>query len=137
MDLVDTGVLLYAISSDPADEAKARAAIDVLSGRPFALSVQVLQEFYWQATRHTRRHRLAAEDALGFLRPLLAHPIQDLTPSLFLSAAATAGRHRISYWDATIIEAARELGCSRVLTEDLTDGQDFGGVAIENPFRHI
>lgn len=137
MVLVDTNVLLYAISSDPEDEAKARLAIDVLTGRPFVLSVQVLQEFYWQATRHNRRHRLSAEDALRFLRPLLGRPIQELTPSLFLSAAATAGRYRISYWDAAIIEAARELGASHVLTEDLNDGQDFGGVAIENPFRDL
>jgi predicted nucleic acid-binding protein len=38
------------------------------------------------------------------------------------------------YWDAAIIEAARSLGCSEVLTEDLQDQQDFGGINAVNPF---
>ena len=49
---------------------------------------------------------------------------------------ATRERYQISYWDAAIIEAARMLGCDTVLSEDLSDGQDCGGVTVENPFRH-
>jgi DNA-binding transcriptional MerR regulator len=41
----------------------------------------------------------------------------------------------LSYWDAAIIEAARALGCTHVLSEDLSDGQDYGGVRVTNPFR--
>ena len=52
-----------------------------------------------------------------------------------LSAARTAARYRLSCWDAAIIEAARALGCETVLSEDLTDGRDYGGVIVENPFR--
>ena len=52
-----------------------------------------------------------------------------------LSAARTSARYRLSYWDAATIEAARALGCETVLSEDLNDGQDFGGVIFENPFR--
>ena len=44
-------------------------------------------------------------------------------------------RFGISYWDAAVIEAARRLGCDTVLTEDLSDGQDYGGVRAVNPFR--
>ncbi|MGA7703961.1 MAG: hypothetical protein WB998_03585 [Solirubrobacteraceae bacterium] len=32
------------------------------------------------------------------------------------------------------MEAARTLGCGLVLSEDLSDGQDYGGVSVENPF---
>ncbi|HLK77816.1 MAG TPA: hypothetical protein VKU77_29725 [Streptosporangiaceae bacterium] len=42
---------------------------------------------------------------------------------------------RLSYWDAAIIEAARALGCAHVLSEDLNDGQDYGGVRVADPFR--
>lgn len=41
----------------------------------------------------------------------------------------------ISYWDAAIIEASRTLGCDVVLSEDLSDGQDYAGIRVENPFR--
>lgn len=36
--------------------------------------------------------------------------------------------------DATIIEAARLLDAPVVLSEDLNDGQDYGGVTVVNPF---
>nr|MBA3371824.1 PIN domain nuclease [Thermoleophilaceae bacterium] len=38
------------------------------------------------------------------------------------------------YWDAAILEAGRALGCDRVLSEDLSDGEDYAGVRVENPF---
>jgi len=51
------------------------------------------------------------------------------------AALTTRNRFQISYWDAAILEAARALGCEVVLSEDLSDGQDYGGIAVENPFR--
>jgi predicted nucleic acid-binding protein len=51
------------------------------------------------------------------------------------AAFATHRRFGISYWDAAIIEAARSLGCSELLTEDLQDHQDFGGISVINPFK--
>jgi predicted nucleic acid-binding protein len=42
---------------------------------------------------------------------------------------------QLSYWDAAIIEASRAMGCTQVLSEDLSDGQDYGGVRVTNPFR--
>jgi predicted nucleic acid-binding protein len=50
----DTNILLYAISRDPAEQEKAKLAADILAGRDIVLSVQVLQEFYVQATRVSR-----------------------------------------------------------------------------------
>jgi predicted nucleic acid-binding protein len=51
---IDTNVLLYAISRDPAEQDKAKHANDILAERDLALSVQVLQEFYVRATRASR-----------------------------------------------------------------------------------
>jgi len=34
-----------------------------------------------------------------------------------------------------VIEAARQAGCVRVLTEDLATGADYNGLTIENPFQ--
>jgi predicted nucleic acid-binding protein len=49
--------------------------------------------------------------------------------------AASCQRLGVSHWDAAILEAARSLGCDVVLSEDLSDGQDYAGVRVENPFR--
>ncbi|MFZ4774869.1 MAG: twitching motility protein PilT, partial [Terrimicrobiaceae bacterium] len=54
MTFIDTNILLYAISSDPGEKDKASKAKTILGGAGLALSVQVLQEFYVQATRPTR-----------------------------------------------------------------------------------
>ena len=53
--------------------------------------------------------------------------------ALVTAALAAKDRWAISYWDAAIVEAARMTGCSLLLTEDLQDGQDFGGVRVHNP----
>ena len=69
---VDTNVLLYAISRHPAEQDKANRANDILAERDLALSAQVLQEFYVQATRASRPdaigHRQAVLLILSFRR---------------------------------------------------------------------
>ena len=132
---VDTNVLLYAVSRDPSEQHKATRANEILESRDVALSVQVLQEFYVQATRPSRTDRLTHEQAVKFLETLLEFPVAALTTELVLAALATRERFQISYWDAAILEASRSLGCDLVLSEDLADGQDYAGVRVENPFR--
>jgi predicted nucleic acid-binding protein len=65
----------------------------------------------------------------------LRFAVLDTTTDLMLAAAATRQRFDVWYWDATILEAARSLGCEVVLSEDLSDGQDYAGVRVQNPFR--
>lgn len=36
--------------------------------------------------------------------------------------------------DAAIVEAASAMSCSELLSEDLANGQDYGGVRVINPF---
>jgi predicted nucleic acid-binding protein len=136
MRFVDTNILLYAISTDPAERRKTEIAIGLLDApvESVALSVQVLQEFYVQATRAREGalpHRLV-EDYVDHFQ---AFHVQDNTLALFRAAATSCRRFKISYWDAAIIEAARMMGCDTVLSEDLSDGQAFGGVRVRNPFR--
>ncbi|HET7177705.1 MAG TPA: PIN domain-containing protein [Solirubrobacterales bacterium] len=99
------------------------------------MSIQVLQEFYVQATRKGRPGRLTHERAAGLVESFLRFPVAPITTEVVLAAMETCGRFRISYWDAAILEAARSLGCDTVLSEDLSDGQDYAGVRVENPFR--
>jgi predicted nucleic acid-binding protein len=131
---VDTNVLLYAVSRDPEEHDKATRANDILAGRDLAVSVQVLQEFYVQATRETRPDPLTHRQAARLVESFLRFPVQETTTAILLAAVAARQRYRISYWDAAILEAARSLGCEVVLSEDLTDGEDYAGVRVENPF---
>jgi len=132
---VDTNVLLYAISRAQDEQDKAQRANEVLMARDLALSVQVLQEFYVQATRESRPDPLTHEQATALIESFLRFPVQATTTDLMLAAAAARRRFAISYWDAAILEAARSLGCEVVLSEDLAAGGDYDGVRVENPFR--
>jgi predicted nucleic acid-binding protein len=134
---VDTNILLYAISRDAAEQEKAQRASEILGGRDVALSVQVLQEFYVQSTRESRPDPLTHEQARALIESFLRFPVQEMTTTVMLAALTTRQRFHISYWDAAILEASRALGCGVVLSEDLSDGEDYGGVAVENPFRGL
>ncbi len=135
MRFVDTNVLLYAVSNDPREHRKTEIARDLLRQPDLGLSVQVLQEFYVQATRSGSPHRLTHREATTLIQTFRRYPVQELTVSIVLAALESRERYGISYWDAAIVEAARNLGCSRLLTEDLNHGQDYSGLRVENPFR--
>jgi predicted nucleic acid-binding protein len=132
---VDTNVLLYSISGDPAERAKAERANDILAARDLALSVQVLQEFYVQATRATRADAISHQQAVLLIESFSRFSVGDLTSGIMMAALDARQRFKIPYWDAAIIEAARAMGCTHVLSEDLNDGEDYGGVQVANPFR--
>ena len=132
---VDSNILIYAISKGPDERDKASKATELLNAVDLAVSVQVLQEFYVQATRPSRAQRLSHEQATLLTKSFCRYPVQETTLVLVEAALRTTERFQISYWDAAIIEAARALGCREVLSEDLSHGQDYGGVRVVNPFR--
>jgi predicted nucleic acid-binding protein len=131
---VDTNVLLYRISNDPSETGKAARADQIIDAGDVALSVQVLQEFYVQATRASRAEALSHDEAVALIEAWMRFPVQDITRDVMHAALGTKNRFGISYWDAAIIEAARSLGCDVVLSEDLSPGTDYDGVRVENPF---
>lgn len=135
MEFVDTNVLLYAVSTADDERAKSEKARSVLARKELALSVQVLQEFYVQATRTDKPDALSHEQTVRLIDALLRFSVQEITVPLMQAAFKTRDRFRISYWDAAIVEAARFAGCDTVLSEDLQHGQNFDGVRVHNPFR--
>ncbi len=134
MRFVDTNVLLYAASVLPEEEAKRLRARELLTEPDLAVSVQVLQEFYHQATRPTRPGRLTDDDAVRFLEPILEMRIQAVTLGVFRDAVSIRRRFGLSYWDAAILAAAGALGCDAVYSEDMSAEQDYGGIRVVNPF---
>jgi predicted nucleic acid-binding protein len=132
---IDTNVLLYSISRDPSEARKRDIAIALLDADDIALSVQVLQEFYVQATRPTRPDAIAHEFAVGLIRTWLRFQVQEITLPIMIGALEIKATHALSYWDAAIVAAARALGCQQLLSEDMGHGHEIDGVTIHNPFR--
>jgi predicted nucleic acid-binding protein len=135
MRFVDTNVLLYAVSTLPDEAAKATKAQALLTDRDLAMSVQVLQEFYVQATRKSRPEPLTHDEALGFIHSWRRFFVHDITMEILDDALAIKARYQLSYWDSAIIAAAKASNCSKVLSEDMSDGQDYAGVKVVNPFK--
>jgi predicted nucleic acid-binding protein len=132
---VDTNILLYSISRDPAEARKRDIAIALLDEDDLALSVQVFQEFYVQATRSTRSDAVAHEVAVGLIRTWLRFKVQEITVPFMMGALQIKDAYELSYWDAAIIAAARGLGCREILSEDMSHGREYEGTIINNPFR--
>ncbi len=79
MHFVDSNILIYAISTVSDERKKSERALTILEEADLATSVQVLQEFYVQATRDMRRDRISHADAVAFIQALWAFPVQELT----------------------------------------------------------
>ncbi len=130
---VDTNLLLYAASSDSSESRERVAARRVIQGDDWGTSVQVLQEFYVNATGKLRK-KIQPRSADLFIRLLLTRPIVTTTPDLFTRAVDISRRYRISYWDSAIVAAAAQLGCGTLYTQDLNPGQAYEGVTAVDPF---
>ncbi len=131
---LDTNILLYPIGSEPAEQQKRTAALELLSRPDAGLSVQVLQEFYVQATRPTRADRLSHELAAGLIRTWTRFAVQPMTLEVLTAALDIKQRHRLTYWDSAVIAAALTLGCRGLYTEDIAHGLVIGGLRLINPF---
>ena len=130
---LDTNILVYA--ADRSEPAKSKAARDLVSrlaqeGTP-CISTQVAQEFFVTVTRKMGVAPLAARDLVLALKGF-EHVVVD-----FEDIQAAIEGHilwRVSFWDALIVTAARKAQCAVLYTEDLSDGQIFGGLRVVNPF---
>jgi predicted nucleic acid-binding protein len=135
LTFVDTNVLIYA--HDRSGSRKQPMAQTLLEGlwasRTGAVSTQILQEFYVVATRKfdPPMSRRAAREIVALYA---AWPVVQVDLALILTASQLEERHKLSFWDALVVEAARRAGATRLVTEDLQGGLLIGGVRIENPF---
>lgn len=132
---VDTNILLYARdASEPIKQAMAASLInDLWGGRTGRLSFQVLQEYYYNATRKLKPglpETIARED----VRSLLAWKPMQADAVLLDMAWALMDRYGFSWWDAQIVAAAKRSGCERLLSEDMQHGLNVDGLSIVNPF---
>ena len=132
---LDTNVLLYSISQNPAESNKRDQAIELLADDSAALSIQVLQEFYVQATRLSRPDPIPHELAVGLIEAWTRFRIQDMTMVVLNDALRIRKTFGFSFWDSAIVAAAFATGCDRIYTEDLNHGHVVESLTIINPFH--
>lgn len=131
---LDTNVVAYAASARSEDAAKTAIARRLLLADSVGTSAQVLQEFFVVATRKFQPPLSIAAAEL-YLDALERLPVAPLTTGLVHLAIRIQERYQLSYWDAAILAAAKELAATVVYSEDLNDGQAYDGVTVINPFR--
>jgi len=132
---VDTNVFLYARQTDdPMKQSIAEQWLERLwaeqSGRT---SVQVLNEYYWNATRKVNP-LLSADEAWARVQRLLSWNPQAIDADALRRAHEVERRYHLSWWDSLIVGSAQAQSCTLLLTEDLQDRAVYGGVTVRNPF---
>ena len=135
--LVYWNILVYAY--DTRDAAKRMRAIAILRQlrrrRVGTLSVQVMGEFFWNATRKIRPPLPEVRAERSVTNWTRSWPVFELTPAIVLEAIRGTQRHGLPYWDALIWATAKLNGVPTVLSEDFSDGSLIEGVRFLNPFR--
>ncbi|HSU58114.1 MAG TPA: PIN domain-containing protein [Bryobacteraceae bacterium] len=137
-EFIDSNILVYAFdASAGAKHASARQLLARLwDAGTGCLSVQVLQEFFVTATRKVAQP-LPVDEATERIREFAVWKVFAPTANDVLAAIALHKQAQLHFWDAMVVQAATELGCGVLWTEDMNDGQILRGVRIRNPFTAL
>lgn len=137
MTFADTNIFIYAHdNSDPEKSEKARKLLlDLLSQKQLVISDQVVQEFCNAALKKAKIP-LKIQDVRKIVRELLSPLVgHNIDPGFCLRVLDMFDRYSLSFYDASIVQAANDLDCQVLYSEDLQDGATYGKVKIVNPFR--
>lgn len=135
-DFLDTNVLVYLF--DETDERKRTVArhlvYEGLASGEVCISYQVVQETLSLLTGKLKK-RATPDEARRFLDAVLA-PLWRVMPSppLYTRGLELQQRYSLAYYDALILAAALEAGCTRLWSEDMQDGLRIERLTIRNPF---
>jgi predicted nucleic acid-binding protein len=130
---IDTNVLIYADAADePMKQAQAIAVIrEHRLARTGVVSTQVLQEFAATALRKLRLPPELIRERMVFYS---GFEVINAAVPLIMMALDLRMIYPLSFWDAMIVQAAREASCTILLSEDLQTDATISGVRIINPF---
>ena len=128
----DTNILVYTDDMDARAKADRALALwqEHRSGGLAVISIQVLQEYFWATTRKLGVDPVVATEKLMlFAKADVMSPLAEDV----VSAARLAVEHRLSFWDAMIVQMAMQAECEILFSEDMQAGRRFAGVEIVNP----
>jgi predicted nucleic acid-binding protein len=126
----DTNVLVYVVGQHDLRTATAEALI----AEGGVVSVQVLNELAAVMRRKLRMPWEEIVEALAAIRVLCPAPV-PITTETHDAALRLAGRHGWHIYDALIVAAALEAGCSTLFSDNLQAGQVIERrLTIRDPF---
>ena len=133
---VDTNILVYwRDSTNPEKQLRATEWLDFLwRERRGRTSTQVLSEFYSVVVRK-KVSGISPEEAWRDVQAFSEWSPQPVDVDLLARAYSVERRYALSWWDSLVVAAAQAQACALLLTEDLQDGADYGGVIVRNPFK--
>ena len=129
----DTNVLVYCTDTTaPKKQARARELVAHMTAAGEAVvSTQVLIELFHSLVR---KQKMPPATAQALTLAYGAWPVINSDAALVHAAIGKSIAHRLSIWDAMVIEAALRADAQTLYTEDLSHGQRFGKLAVVNPF---
>lgn len=133
---IDTNILIYLYDIRlPNKRKRAKQLLNhLIISESVAISAQVVQEFCNVAI-----NKIEQLDTDGLKKTLssVVIPLVKHVPSgeFYLRAIALRAQYQLNFYDAMIIQAALDLGCDVLYSEDLQDRQTFGNLKITNPFK--
>lgn len=133
---VDTNILMYAhdTAADRKHEKAKALVAELWETRSGVVSTQVLQELAVNLRKKTKKP-LDAKATRDVVSDYLAWQVVVNGGDSILEALDIEARYQVSFWDALVIQAAQASGAEILYSEDLSDGQHYGGVRVSNPFK--
>src|SRR5262249_61737025 len=95
------------------------------------LSLQVLQEYFVTSTK-----KLHLDTGIARRKVELLAEFDVVAPDLgdILAAIDLHRLHGFPFWDALVVQTAKQSVCRTLFSEDMQHGKEIDGVRIVNPF---
>lgn len=136
---LDTNILAYlaGVSRGAADEVKIGRVRELVGRLGEVVSLIAPAQTLGELFVVLRRSGASAEDARAILLEFgQAFGVCGSESRTVLAATDLVVDHKLQFWDALIVTAAAEAGCSLLLSEDMQNGFVARALTIVDPLRN-
>lgn len=131
---IDTNIFVYSSLVDSHHAGRRQKAIELIQSEDheIVISTQVLNEFSVILIKNGIDDNAIRERVTEIIENTT---VDSVTTGTILSAWEIRLKYKFSYWDCLIVASALRCECSKLITEDLQDGQIIDKkLKIINPF---
>jgi predicted nucleic acid-binding protein len=133
---LDSNILVYlaGVSRTPADDPKIERVREMIARLSTLVSLVAPAQTLGELFVVLRRSGASAAEAREILLEFSEAFGTAATEARTMAAATDLTiDHKLQFWDALIVTAAADAGCSVLLSEDMQDGFVTRGMTISNP----
>lgn len=135
---LDSNILVYlaGVSRMPADDSKVEKVRELVARLSPVVSLVAPAQTLGELFVVLRRSGASAPEAREILLEFSEAFGTAATEARTMAAATDlVVDHKLQFWDALIVTAAADAGCSVLLSEDMQDGFVTRGMTISNPLK--